>query len=124
MTNPMIGRRGASRYYDEGCREGFALLCRASRRVRETAGLSDVVVMIPFCRTLGEADSVLDAMAQERLVRAPPERSAGVRHGGDFGRHHPRPGLRGTTPRRRPPANYHYLMSQSADPVLDVYGID
>ncbi|MFJ3735210.1 phosphoenolpyruvate synthase [[Kitasatospora] papulosa] len=68
-ANPMIGWRGASRYYDQGYREGFALECRALRRVRETMGLTNVVVMIPFCRTLGEADRVLDTMMEEGLVR-------------------------------------------------------
>jgi pyruvate,water dikinase len=51
-SNPMIGFRGASRYYDERYREGFALECAAIRRVRETMGLENVKVMIPFCRTL------------------------------------------------------------------------
>ncbi|MFC8277976.1 phosphoenolpyruvate synthase [Streptomyces sp. NPDC057271] len=68
-ANPMIGWRGASRYYSDGYREGFALECRALRRVREGMGLTNVVVMIPFCRTLGEADRVLAVMAEEGLVR-------------------------------------------------------
>ncbi|WP_306324727.1 phosphoenolpyruvate synthase [Streptomyces venezuelae] len=68
-ANPMIGWRGASRYYSDGYREGFALECRALRRVRETMGLTNVVVMIPFCRTLGEADQVLAVMAEQGLVR-------------------------------------------------------
>lgn len=68
-ANPMIGWRGASRYYSDGYREGFALECRALRRVREEMGLTNVVVMIPFCRTLGEADQVLAVMAEEGLVR-------------------------------------------------------
>lgn len=68
-ANPMIGWRGASRYYSEGYREGFALECRALRLVREGMGLTNVVVMIPFCRTLGEADQVLAVMAEEGLVR-------------------------------------------------------
>ncbi|KQX46253.1 MULTISPECIES: phosphoenolpyruvate synthase [unclassified Streptomyces] len=68
-ANPMIGWRGASRYYSEGYREGFALECRALRRVREGMGMTNVVVMIPFCRTLGEADQVLAVMAEEGLVR-------------------------------------------------------
>lgn len=67
--NPMIGFRGASRYYDERYREGFGLECRAIRRVRETLGLRNVVVMIPFCRTLDEADRVLAEMASHGLVR-------------------------------------------------------
>ncbi len=68
-ANPMIGWRGASRYYSDGYREGFALECRALRRVREEMGLTNVVVMIPFWRTLGEADQVLAVMAEEGLVR-------------------------------------------------------
>ncbi|MFI1809477.1 phosphoenolpyruvate synthase [Streptomyces sp. NPDC020422] len=68
-ANPMIGWRGASRYYSEGYREGFALECRALRRVRDDMGLTNVIVMIPFCRTLREADQVLAVMAEEGLVR-------------------------------------------------------
>ncbi|WP_406739726.1 putative PEP-binding protein [Streptomyces atratus] len=68
-ANPMIGWRGASRYYSDGYREGFALECRALRRVRDEMGLTNVVVMIPFCRTLEEADRVLDVMAEQGLRR-------------------------------------------------------
>ncbi|MBB1242352.1 phosphoenolpyruvate synthase [Streptomyces durbertensis] len=68
-NNPMIGWRGASRYYAEGYREGFALECRALRRVRDEMGLTNVVVMIPFCRTLTEADRVLEVMAEQGLRR-------------------------------------------------------
>ena len=67
--NPMIGFRGASRYYDDRYREGFGLECQAIRRVRETMGLRNVVVMIPFCRTLEEADKVLAEMQRHGLVR-------------------------------------------------------
>ena len=67
--NPMLGWRGASRYYDEGYREGFALECRAIRKVREEIGLTNVVVMIPFCRTLEEADRVLEVMDDNGLAR-------------------------------------------------------
>jgi len=67
--NPMLGWRGASRYYSEGYREGFALECRALRRVREQMGLSNVIVMIPFCRTPEEADRVLEEMAENGLRR-------------------------------------------------------
>jgi pyruvate,water dikinase len=67
--NPMIGWRGASRYYSEGYREGFALECQAIRKVREEMGLSNVIVMIPFCRTLREADLVLKEMAKNGLKR-------------------------------------------------------
>jgi pyruvate,water dikinase len=68
-ANPMIGFRGASRYYDPRYREAFALECAAIKRVRETMGLTNVVVMIPFCRTLGEARAVLAEMARNGLVR-------------------------------------------------------
>jgi pyruvate,water dikinase len=68
-ANPMLGWRGASRYYDEAYREGFGLECRAIRRVRETIGLENVVVMIPFCRTPEEADRVLEVMAEAGLER-------------------------------------------------------
>jgi pyruvate, water dikinase len=67
--NPMLGWRGASRYYDEGYREGFALECRAIRRAREEIGLANIVVMIPFCRTVEEADRVLEVMAEHGLLR-------------------------------------------------------
>ncbi|TDW30935.1 phosphoenolpyruvate synthase [Cryobacterium psychrophilum] len=67
--NPMLGFRGASRYYDPRYREGFALECRAIRRVRDEIGFSNVIVMIPFCRTTTEADKVLEVMAGNGLVR-------------------------------------------------------
>jgi pyruvate,water dikinase len=67
--NPMIGFRGASRYYSEAYRDGFALECRAIRRLREEIGFDNVIVMIPFCRTLGEADDVLDVMRDNGLRR-------------------------------------------------------
>ena len=67
--NPMIGWRGASRYYDSRYREGFALECRALRKVREEIGLRNVVPMIPFCRTPEEADLVLAEMAANGLER-------------------------------------------------------
>ncbi|WP_213979068.1 phosphoenolpyruvate synthase [Sphingomonas sp. dw_22] len=67
--NPMLGFRGASRYYHERYREGFALECRALKRVRETIGLKNVVVMVPFCRTPEEARLVLAEMAANGLVR-------------------------------------------------------
>jgi pyruvate,water dikinase len=67
--NPMLGWRGASRYYSEGYREGFALECRALRRARETLGLDNIVVMIPFCRTPEEGDKVLAEMARHGLER-------------------------------------------------------
>ena len=67
--NPMIGFRGASRYYSPRYREGFALECRAIRRLRTELGFRNVVVMIPFCRTVAEADRVLAVMAENGLVR-------------------------------------------------------
>lgn len=67
--NPMIGWRGASRYYDPRYRPGFALECRALVRVRESMGFSNVVVMVPFCRTPEEADRVLAVMAENGLRR-------------------------------------------------------
>ncbi|MGY4856511.1 phosphoenolpyruvate synthase [Cryobacterium sp. AP23] len=67
--NPMLGFRGASRYYDPKYAEGFALECRALMRVREQIGFSNVIVMVPFCRTTTEADKVLAAMAENGLVR-------------------------------------------------------
>jgi pyruvate, water dikinase len=67
--NPMLGWRGASRYYSEGYREGFALECAAVRRVREDMGLTNLVVMIPFCRTVDEADRVLETLADNGLAR-------------------------------------------------------
>ena len=67
--NPMLGFRGASRYYDERYREGFALECRALKRVREELGFANVIVMVPFCRTPAEADRVLAAMAENGLRR-------------------------------------------------------
>jgi len=67
--NPMLGFRGASRYYSERYRKGFDLECRAIRRVREKLGFDNVVVMIPFCRTVKEADKVLEVMAENGLQR-------------------------------------------------------
>ncbi|HET7544843.1 MAG TPA: phosphoenolpyruvate synthase [Polyangiaceae bacterium] len=67
--NPMIGFRGASRYYDDRYRAGFALECRAIQRVRETLGLTNVKVMIPFCRTLGEGRNVLAELERNGLKR-------------------------------------------------------
>ena len=67
--NPMLGWRGASRYYDERYRAGFALECRALRKVREDIGFTNVIVMVPFCRTPDEADRVLAVMAENGLER-------------------------------------------------------
>jgi pyruvate,water dikinase len=65
----MIGFRGASRYYDDRYREGFALECSAIRRVRAEMGLGNVKVMIPFCRTLEEGRRVLAEMERNGLKR-------------------------------------------------------
>ena len=67
--NPMLGFRGASRYSDPRYRDGFALECRALKHVREQAGFDNVIVMVPFCRTLAEADRVLETMAEYGLRR-------------------------------------------------------
>ena len=67
--NPMIGFRGASRYYHPSFRQAFALECRAIDRVRREMGLRNVKLMIPFCRTIEEGSKVLDEMAQNGLVR-------------------------------------------------------
>lgn len=67
--NPMLGFRGASRYYDARYRDGFALECRALRKVREEMGFDNIIVMIPFCRTPSEADRVLAVMAENGLRR-------------------------------------------------------
>jgi pyruvate,water dikinase len=65
--NPMLGFRGASRYYDARYAEGFALECRALARVRREMGLRNVKVMIPFCRTVDEGRRVLAIMAEHGL---------------------------------------------------------
>jgi pyruvate,water dikinase len=67
--NPMLGFRGASRYYSPRYREGFALECRAICRLRDAMGFRNVVVMIPFCRSTKEADQVLAVMAENGLKR-------------------------------------------------------
>ncbi len=67
--NPMLGFRGASRYYAPEYRDGFALECRAIRRLREEMGFTNVVTMIPFCRSPVEADRVLEVMAENGLAR-------------------------------------------------------
>jgi pyruvate,water dikinase len=67
--NPMLGFRGASRYYNERYKEGFALECRAVIKARDELGFSNIIVMVPFCRTLAEADRVLDVMAENGLSR-------------------------------------------------------
>jgi len=67
--NPMIGWRGASRYYDEKYREAFKLECEAIKKVREEFGLTNVIVMVPFCRTVEEGKKVLEVMKEAGLPR-------------------------------------------------------
>ncbi|MBU1317060.1 MAG: phosphoenolpyruvate synthase [Alphaproteobacteria bacterium] len=67
--NPMIGFRGASRYYSPRYREGFALECRAIRKLRNELGFRNVIIMIPFCRSVSEAQKVLQVMAENGLRR-------------------------------------------------------
>jgi pyruvate,water dikinase len=67
--NPMLGFRGAARYAHPAYEEGFALECKALVRVRETMGLTNVKVMVPFCRRLEEAERVIAAMARHGLER-------------------------------------------------------
>ena len=67
--NPMIGWRGASRYYSEKYKAAFGLECRAIKKVREEMGLNNVVVMIPFCRTVEELHKVHDVMKEYGLER-------------------------------------------------------
>lgn len=68
-SNPMIGFRGASRYAHPAYAEGFALECRAMKRVREDMGLTNVIIMLPFVRRVPEADLVLKTMAELGLRR-------------------------------------------------------
>ena len=67
--NPMLGWRGASRYYDEKYRDAFALECQALKRVRNEMGLTNVIPMVPFCRTPHEGRQVLAEMAKHGLER-------------------------------------------------------
>lgn len=67
--NPMIGWRGASRYYSPGYKEGFALECKAIKKVREEFGLVNLKVMIPVCRTIEEGKKVLKVMKENGLVQ-------------------------------------------------------
>src|SRR5437762_8913616 len=67
--NPMIGFRGASRYFHERYQEAFALECKAMKKIRDDMGLSNVILMIPFVRTIGEAKAVIAAMKTHDLVQ-------------------------------------------------------
>ncbi|MFV1981888.1 MAG: putative PEP-binding protein, partial [Rhodothermia bacterium] len=68
-NNPMLGFRGASRYTHPNYAEGFALECAAMKRVRDDMGLNNVILMIPFCRRVEEAERVLQAMTENGLTR-------------------------------------------------------
>jgi pyruvate,water dikinase len=68
-NNPMLGFRGASRYYDKRYLEGFALECKAMKKVRDEMGLTNLILMIPFCRRIEEAEKVLEEMKKNGLVR-------------------------------------------------------
>lgn len=68
-ANPMIGWRGASRYYSDSFKDAFGLECQALARVRYDLGLTNVVPMVPFCRTVDEADKVLFVMSENGLDR-------------------------------------------------------
>jgi len=68
-SNPMLGWRGASRYYSADFIKAFSLECQAIKKVREKLGLDNVIVMVPFCRTIEEAQKVLAVMKQNKLVR-------------------------------------------------------
>ncbi len=67
--NPMLGFRGASRYYNQRYRDGFALECRAMKEVRDVMGLTNVKLMIPFCRTVEEGQRVIAEMTRQGLKR-------------------------------------------------------
>ncbi len=71
--NPMLGFRGASRYYNDSYKDGFRLECRAIKQVREEMGLVNVKVMIPFCRTIEEGKRVINEMKQNGLDRTKDE---------------------------------------------------
>lgn len=66
--NPMIGWRGASRYYDPKYRPAFDLECQALRRVRDVMGLKNLIVMVPFCRTVDEGRKVLEILFENKLI--------------------------------------------------------
>ncbi|MFX1518149.1 MAG: putative PEP-binding protein, partial [Promethearchaeota archaeon] len=66
-SNPMIGWRGASRYYDPNFKPAFIMECKAIKRVRDEMGLTNVITMIPFCRTVEEGRKVISAMAEAGL---------------------------------------------------------
>ena len=65
--NPMLGLRGASRYYNAKYKKAFVLECKAIKQARENIGLDNIIIMVPFCRTLEEADKVLSILAKNGL---------------------------------------------------------
>jgi pyruvate,water dikinase len=93
--NPMIGWRGASRYYSDAYREAFGMECKAIRKVREIMGLDNVTVMIPFCRTVGELLKVYETMEAYGLKRGESglevylmaELPSNIILAGEFGKH-------------------------------------
>ncbi|GAG08277.1 unnamed protein product, partial [marine sediment metagenome] len=68
-SNPMIGWRGASRYYDEKFKEAFGLECKALLKARDEMGLTNIKVMVPFCRTPEEGKKVIEVMADFGLIQ-------------------------------------------------------
>jgi len=68
-TNPMLGWRGASRYYDMRFKPAFIMECQAIKRLRETFGLKNVWLMVPFCRTIEEGKKILELMAKNGLIK-------------------------------------------------------
>ena len=70
--NPMMGFRGASRYYNDKFKEAFILECKAIKKVREEFGIDNVQVMVPFCRTVEEGKKVLEIIEKNGLKRVPP----------------------------------------------------
>jgi pyruvate,water dikinase len=77
--NPMLGFRGASRYVSESFGEAFAMECEALKRVRSDMGLSNVEIMVPFVRTLGQAQKVVGMLAERGLKRAAAGGTDGLR---------------------------------------------
>jgi len=74
-SNPMIGWRGCSRYYDKRYQAAFILECKALAKVRYEMKLSNVMIMLPFCRTPEEAEKVRDIMQEQGLIQGEPEES-------------------------------------------------
>lgn len=70
-SNPMLGWRGASRYYDKNYEKAFALECEALKKVRKVFGLDNIIVMVPFCRTILEAKKVVSMIRESGLEKSP-----------------------------------------------------